>query len=400
MKTITANLSVIDVIKSNDRFNYELGYVVNGSFGAVNGNLASLPNAFDSDTEFQKGDIVSISCSGIEPVCAAGKFGVVFEQPEIIGKCQTVKTVSSTGSIIRDADHNGILKASDSVLSDLASNGIIKRAVPRNAAVEMTGPVAKVDLTFPLYKDAEQQVVYGVVYEPFDGTNSDTQGDYATAEEIEKACDTFNDEYNRAGLMHSKILNKNQAKILQSYIAPADFSVAGQTIKKGSWVIKTKVEDRDLWDMIKKGELTGYSMGGTGKSSDFMKSDSYKNITKKCLYDMVINEVSLVDKGANKKRFFLMKKDNTVTKEELIEALASEELITKISDKVSEKITKSMELKKAEADAAQAAADKAAADEAAKAAGEKKDVQWYIDNPEAEVPEDMIAAVVEALGKK
>ena len=48
---------------------------------------------------------------------------------------------------------------------------------------------------------------------------------------------------------------------------------------------------------------------------------------------MVINEVSLVDKGANKKRFFLMKKDNTVTKEELIEALASEELINKISDK-------------------------------------------------------------------
>jgi len=50
--------------------------------------------------------------------------------------------------------------------------------------------------------------------------------------------------------------------VVEFYVAPADFEVKGETIKKGSWVLVTKASD-EVWEQIKKGDITSYSIAGT-----------------------------------------------------------------------------------------------------------------------------------------
>lgn len=54
-------------------------------------------------------------------------------------------------------------------------------------------------------------------------------------------------------------------EVVESYVAPADFEMNGETIKKGSWVLVTKASE-EVWEQIKKGEITGYSMAGTAET--------------------------------------------------------------------------------------------------------------------------------------
>lgn len=131
-------------------------------------------------------------------------------------------------------------------------------------------PVEKGNSEFELFvpflvekasKDKDQRIVYGIVYEP--GVE-DSQGDSATAEEIEKAAHQFMVEVQTFKVMHKgKTAN---VKVLESYIAPQDLTIAGTKISKGTWVLVTKVFDDKVWKAIKDGELTGYSMAGYAKA--------------------------------------------------------------------------------------------------------------------------------------
>lgn len=112
-------------------------------------------------------------------------------------------------------------------------------------------------------KSADQQVVYGVVSEP--GV-IDLQGDRLSESEIRKACHKF--------MQTSQQINKEhegpaKADIIESYIAPVDFRCGGQHVRKGSWVLGVKVHDTGLWRAIKKGEITGFSIAGTGTRTPF-----------------------------------------------------------------------------------------------------------------------------------
>ena len=72
----------------------------------------------------------------------------------------------------------------------------------------------------------------------------------------------FMEEYRNLGLMHREILGE-QVKILESYLAPADFEVDGTRIKKGTWLLAVRIVDDELWRQIKAGDLTGFSIGGS-----------------------------------------------------------------------------------------------------------------------------------------
>lgn len=118
------------------------------------------------------------------------------------------------------------------------------------------------ELDVPFAKaDKAQQIVYGIVYEP---DVEDSQGDEANAEEIRKAAHDF--------LVNSRVLKvmhkgkKLNAEIVESYIAPEDFKLGEQEVKKGSWVIATHVSDKKVWKAIVDGKLTGFSMAGTARS--------------------------------------------------------------------------------------------------------------------------------------
>jgi hypothetical protein len=104
---------------------------------------------------------------------------------------------------------------------------------------------------------SDEQIVYGIVYEP---DTKDAQGDQASAEEIRKAAYDFMENARAFKVMHKG--KKVKVKILENYIAPVDFTIAKRNVKKGSWVLVTRVLDKKLWQEIKAGNLTGYSMAG------------------------------------------------------------------------------------------------------------------------------------------
>lgn len=126
---------------------------------------------------------------------------------------------------------------------------------------------------------AEQQLVYGIVLEP---DEVDSQGHTISAEEIRKGAHKFMMDRQvlalqhmdkiRAGLMPMGDASYTKAdnpwgvdfSIVESYIAPQDFEINGEPIKKGSWVMVTKVLNDAIWGMVKRGEITGYSIGALG----------------------------------------------------------------------------------------------------------------------------------------
>lgn len=114
-------------------------------------------------------------------------------------------------------------------------------------------------ITVPILKSKnDQQIVYGVVSEP---DTIDLQGDRLSESEIRKACHRFMMTSQRIGKEHN---GPAKADIIESYIAPVDFSCNGQTVRKGSWIMAVKIHDPELWAAVKKGDITGFSIAGTG----------------------------------------------------------------------------------------------------------------------------------------
>jgi 2'-5' RNA ligase len=117
----------------------------------------------------------------------------------------------------------------------------------------------KRELTVPLWKDDAKQIVYGVVMQP---DVADSAGDWQSAEDIEAAAHRYLAESRKHDVQHEE----EQVAVVpvESFIAPADMEIAGAPVLKGSWVMAVKVEDPEVWAAVQKGDLTGFSIGGTG----------------------------------------------------------------------------------------------------------------------------------------
>lgn len=107
-------------------------------------------------------------------------------------------------------------------------------------------------------QDGDQQIVTGVVLEPF---TIDAHGDTISPEEIEKSAHFFLENSRTVGDSHQRVA---PAEVCESYIAPADFVTNGQKVTKGSWVISVKILDDNTWQKVKNGYYTGFSVGGFG----------------------------------------------------------------------------------------------------------------------------------------
>ena len=53
----------------------------------------------------------------------------------------------------------------------------------------------------------------------------------------------------------------NFGDIVENYIAPVDFDINGETVKKGTWLIGI-IWHPTIYDEIEKGEFKGLSLGG------------------------------------------------------------------------------------------------------------------------------------------
>lgn len=137
-----------------------------------------------------------------------------------------------------------------------------------------------------LAKEAdEQKLVYGIVYEP---DTVDAHGDFMTAAEIEKAAHGFLKDAREIDKQHD--FQGGVGEVVESYVAPADFEMNGETIKKGSWVLVTKASE-EVWEQIKKGEITGYSMAGTAETIEKQedKPVSQEKTDEKGLFNLLKN---------------------------------------------------------------------------------------------------------------
>jgi Putative phage serine protease XkdF len=110
--------------------------------------------------------------------------------------------------------------------------------------------------------ELEKQIVYGIVLEP---ETTDTQGDIYSANEIENTAHRYLEEFQTVGHMHQTMLDESSVRVCESYLAPCDFEMGGQKVKAGTWIIAMHVLNDALWQQIKSGDLTGYSIGGYGQ---------------------------------------------------------------------------------------------------------------------------------------
>jgi len=108
---------------------------------------------------------------------------------------------------------------------------------------------------------SDERIVCGIVYEP---DEVDSQGDMTTEDEIRKAAYQFMEEVQKFKMNHKG--KPVKARVLESYIAPNDLVIAGHEVKKGSWLLTTRILDKQIWDDIKSGKLTGYSMAGYART--------------------------------------------------------------------------------------------------------------------------------------
>jgi hypothetical protein len=117
---------------------------------------------------------------------------------------------------------------------------------------------SRVDLTTPIWKNDAQHIVYGVVLAP---EHRDSQGDIVSAEEIEKAAHRYLVDSRKSDVQHSE--EQAAVDVIESYVAPQDFVIAGEHVSKGSWVMAHKVHDPAVWKDVQSGKLTGLSIGGS-----------------------------------------------------------------------------------------------------------------------------------------
>lgn len=117
--------------------------------------------------------------------------------------------------------------------------------------------------TLPIFKvDEDQQIVGGIVYEPH---AEDSQGDYSTEDEIRQACYYFMENKRKFKLQHEGAPITAKINILENYIAPQDLEISKEKVKKGSWILIIRVQDPELWKLVKEGKVTGFSMAGVAR---------------------------------------------------------------------------------------------------------------------------------------
>lgn len=96
----------------------------------------------------------------------------------------------------------------------------------------------------------------------------DHQGDAVTLKSLRNAVEKFMDDARTGGYMHQRDEEgeiQRIGKIVGSLVVDADIAKALKmdTDLEG-WLITMKVESDEVWDLVKSGEIGGFSIGGFG----------------------------------------------------------------------------------------------------------------------------------------
>jgi hypothetical protein len=114
----------------------------------------------------------------------------------------------------------------------------------------------------PVFKTTEDRFVLGIVLEPTKELNQpDSQNDVYSADEVREAAYGFMEDYQAIGLQHRDDIT-DHVRILLNWITLEDTVISGQDVAKGTWLLGLRILDDALWQSIKDGDITGFSIGG------------------------------------------------------------------------------------------------------------------------------------------
>ena len=170
----------------------------------------------------------------------------------------TVLDTEANKILITSQDWSCRMWEADTSVSEMTKlEGKILKADDEMTQFEAVGEVTKVD--------NEQRVVYG--YASVVSKNGevvvDRQGDVITAETMEKAATQFMLGARNGLTMHS---GEPTTTIVHSMpLTKQIMDSFGIQCDKEGWLIAVKVHDDATWDRMKKGEFTGFSIGGRAK---------------------------------------------------------------------------------------------------------------------------------------
>jgi len=212
--------------------------------------------------------------SGIPSLVAAAKglasdLGSLAEDLIVIGKSEdsldelvTAGAVqSSLSQLARDLE-TVLAQVGDSEVKtrlSMLAEGVRRMVEGEPEGEEEEGDdLSKFDVRVLKAETEEERTVLGVVLEP---ETVDAQNDIYSEDEIRKTAYRFMERYQQFGLMHKEIVPS--VLPLESYLAPVDFELNGQKVKKGTWLVRVRVLDDGIWKRVQSGELTGFSIGGS-----------------------------------------------------------------------------------------------------------------------------------------
>ena len=110
----------------------------------------------------------------------------------------------------------------------------------------------------------EERFVFGIVLVP---EEVDAQGDIYSAEEVRKSCHGFLQYFGGTIRLMHKGEQIEAARVVENYVAKTPEKHGEEVVKEGTWLMAIKVDKTQngdvLWEKIKRGEYTGFSIGGT-----------------------------------------------------------------------------------------------------------------------------------------
>lgn len=190
-----------------------------------------------------------------------GKAIPVKEGDKIVGGRYPIKTVADLENAISAFGRGkGKPEVKAHIVAQAKALGATAK-LPEGWSASKTETVDKA-FTTELWKNDEEQIVYGVVMQPGQ-QHPDSQGDWVDAGEVEKAAHRYLAESRLHDVQHAE--EQVEAVPVESFIAPCDMEYAGRPVLKGSWVMAVHVADPEVWGQVAKGELTGFSIGGTAE---------------------------------------------------------------------------------------------------------------------------------------
>ena len=124
--------------------------------------------------------------------------------------------------------------------------------------------------TFKVLKvDQEQRIIFGwaSVTKVNGELVEDRQGDVMKTETLHKAINDFMKGVRVGKVMHS---GDRVGDIIHSFPVSKDImdAMGIQTNQEG-WIVGYFVEDDSVWEMVKSGEYTEFSIGGRGSKEEF-----------------------------------------------------------------------------------------------------------------------------------